>query len=178
MRSIPDRRFGERLRSEQRKNPGCPVRLFPDEAEAIAAAIDQDAERQHDADCAGISGLLRGQRIDLRQQVEEAVERLRYSVGGFPGTPLETLRDVLDVEPFLAELGRIFGDRQERPPWTWTLILETIAISAGWKPDRFIEEYGNDGFALERFLEAEEARREADDELSSEHEADSEGMQV
>lgn len=115
-------RFGGRLSAWADTMPLWACQIAPD-LRALAAAIDQDA-----LDALGeaiteempLSVLLRPEqsaRMRLRRQVEEAVERLRYSVinplGSTAADRRHSQKDVLDAEAFQSELDRIFGDRQE-----------------------------------------------------------------
>lgn len=115
-------RFGDRLREIMREQGYSG--LFRLNMERLADAIDQDAARMvENARSEGyVAGLQQAARHEavLRDNVEEAVERLRYTVittapSAISGMIGETTgkRDVLDAEPFLAELDRIFGDRPE-----------------------------------------------------------------
>lgn len=93
-------RFGERLRQLAAGED-----LY-DSLGLLADAIDQDARHQ-----AVRLGAKRGvMKTDLRRQVAEAVERLRYAVEHHDSITLET-HDVLDAKTFLTELERIFGER-------------------------------------------------------------------
>lgn len=167
-------RFGDRLRAWAQACAGdLEAVLLGDSARAVAAAIDQDATEVLAAYHDELLKIYEGEVVHARRRIDEAVERLRYSVTGVstfaPGGCLieakHEPRDILDAGAFLAELDRIFGDRQaDVAPWTWHRILALVAAEAGWKPERFVQEYGEDGFALERFLEAEEREREADAE--------------
>lgn len=97
-------RFGERLRVAARRNGLMAV-------DEIADAIDQDAAELNIRANVAQSALARvlREKEHLRRQVEDAVERLRYTVGTYTNTK----KDVLDAEPVLAELDRIFGERPE-----------------------------------------------------------------
>lgn len=118
-------RFGERLREWLSNSFLTPAEApFCAALSALADAIDQDADRlrtwaldevgRQDENsetkrrAAILGDLKRYTAGDLRRQVEEAVERQRYGVHlGTAGHD----KDVLDAEPFLAELGQIFGGR-------------------------------------------------------------------
>lgn len=112
----------------------------------IAAAIDQDAgvlrrqafgaEWLRDAELIRLAKEMHAR--DLRQRVGEAVERLKHPVQQphLRDTPEDEpwpVKDVLDAEPFLAELDRIFGERPE---------LKRLAITEDAK---FFEVPGRDG---------------------------------
>lgn len=57
--------------------------------------------------------------------------------------------------------------------WTWERILALVATTAGWSYERFIEEFGVDGYALERFLNYEKAKDQtADDDDDEEPEVE------
>lgn len=122
-------RFGERLMRFIHANQHLDGRILSTLGR-IAEAIVLDAEEQHAANCAGISGLLRGQRLTLRQKIEEAVEHGRYSVEAYPHARYDLARkDVLDAKPFLEEVGRIFGE------WPAPSLLDgTEAILAEFLP--------------------------------------------
>lgn len=101
-------RFGKRLLIGLWLREG--VWLAPDALMKIAAAIDRDADLLH--------GLLveeRSDKLALRRQIEEAVERLRYSTD-YAGAGQTGARDVLDAEPFLEELKEIFAKPPSGPP--------------------------------------------------------------
>lgn len=122
MSGVPGPRFGERLLAwvNGPLYPGSAGDSAHDELYAIAAAIDQDA-RLHSAEIARLTREM--WTTTHRAQVEQAVERLRYTVTSLEGEGGETFAvepvvDVLDIEPFLAELDRIFGERQREPPST------------------------------------------------------------
>lgn len=116
-------RFGERLRGWAKRNVAALVYTLHGELHDLADAIDRDrdAYRHH------IMSLCADQEVErlgnLRRQVEEAVERLKYTVtspdtswgSGRPGGQQICSKDVLDAEAFLLELDRIFGDRPEMP---------------------------------------------------------------
>lgn len=94
-------RFGERLRAEA-GDRGL-FNISGARALELADAIDHDADAQRTAN-------LRFGAAVYRRQVEEAVERGRYSAtAGHP----QRWKDVLDAEPFLEALGAIFGERPE-----------------------------------------------------------------
>jgi hypothetical protein len=137
----PPHRFGERLREwvagieeyiEQLAGVAA-VRLEErDGLLAIADAIDQDQEQQ----CARLVQRRVREQADLRRQVEEAVERLKYAAD----QPLlrDTaddepwpVKDVVDVEPFQTELDRIFGDRSEK-----RIVTMKEAEPPGWEAAR------------------------------------------
>lgn len=121
-------RFGGRLRRVLGSDPGLPLTISSKEGRQIADAIDRDAgvlrrkafgaEWVREAELIKQAKEQHGQ--DLRQKVEEAVERLRYAVV-YPGndTPARGISaqdasvDVVNAENLLAELGQIFGERAE-----------------------------------------------------------------
>jgi hypothetical protein len=104
---ISNPRFGDRLRRFEVDMAAVHGLIWPN-LKRIAYLIDQDAKSQ-----AVRLGAKRGrEREHLRRQIEEAVGRGRYTWGG----AFETDRkDVLDAEPFVEALARIFGERAESP---------------------------------------------------------------
>lgn len=120
---LPTARFGDRLRRYLNDtDPTSPYRnplgycgsegIVGEEIEAIADAIDQDAAVVLAAYHDGLLKIYEEEVVHARKRIEEAVERLRHTVQG-PGADGDWLeqKDVLDVEPFLDELGRIFSSR-------------------------------------------------------------------
>ncbi len=102
---ISNPRFGDRLRRFEVDMAAVHGLIWPN-LKRIAYLIDQDAKSQ-----AVRLGAKRGrEREHLRRQVEEAVERLRYTVETDDGPS-----DRLEAEPFLEEVARIFGERAESP---------------------------------------------------------------
>lgn len=135
-------RFGERLRAYMRHT----------RTDEIATAIDHDAEALR-GEVAGKQRALELVRTDLRREVEQAVERLRYTWGG----AFETDRkDVLDAEPFLAELDRIFGGRREATPWPLVDILERLCTAA----DHLLGDHNCDCHGYEELKAARDAARQ------------------
>lgn len=78
------------------------------ELDRIADAIDQDANRQ----AMEAAEAYIGDSRHIRQQIEQLVEELRYSMEGLKDGR-EHHWDVLDVEPLLERLDLIFGERRE-----------------------------------------------------------------
>lgn len=126
--------FGERLRAAARRNGLMAV-------DEIADAIDQDAAELNIRANVAQSALARvlREKEHLRRQVEDAVERLRYTVGTYANTK----KDVLDAGTFHAELDRIFGERTEAEP-TSSLVVAPVerrhrpgcrALQGGWMCD-------------------------------------------
>lgn len=111
--------FGERLRRWiQQNQEDLSTASMLDAAYDIADAIDQDALSERQQALALHADAQARVKANLRRQVGEAVERQRYAAshgGAADGASDfgEGLVDVLDVEPFLAEVEGIFGARSE-----------------------------------------------------------------
>lgn len=150
-------RFGGRVRELWRRNPDLEAAGLRLVLSALAAAIDQDRDElrgwvreevvrrveevEAERRAVILAELGETVRQDLRRQVEEAVERLRYPVidtlsSHEEGDAVE--KDVLDAEPFLAELDRIFGERPEEPQG-WLIEKPAVASSGPiwWNGDGF-----------------------------------------
>lgn len=110
-------RFGDRLRETLKRRPPGMGDEYVKELFTLAAAIDQDAEDQRLRLmhlCAEEEARRSG---GIRRQIEEAVERLKYSVASWQEAEEGDLaiagqrRDIVDAVTFVAELDRIFGER-------------------------------------------------------------------
>ena len=101
----------DRIADEVDQDATIRQRLFED-LKAVTAEVE--AERDN----------ARAQMAGIREAIEQLVEELRYSVttwvtdADHPSLvpSKRNRRDVLDVEPFLERLGRIFGERVETGP--------------------------------------------------------------
>lgn len=84
---------------------GNRLRLYLLSTTAVSSGISPDVRE----DLAALAAA-------VRQQIEKAVERGRYTTGTAIKLDAAPKKDVLDAEPFLEAIGAVFGERAETQP--------------------------------------------------------------